>query len=309
MGTHGFTHAALVVNTRSRGGERAYEHAKETLLGSGIPIKSAYSITDPGRIPETVHEVLADGCDLLILGAGDGTVSAVVDMLAHHEAVLGLLPLGTANDFARTMEIPGDLRGACDAIASGKVVDVDLGLVGDNYFVNVVSAGLSVGVTHALSPGLKKRAGRFAYPLASVKAFLTHKPFTARLSFPDGDRSELELDRVLQVAVGNGRFYGGGNLISPDAHIDDHALDAYVIQLGRHRDLAGVARYFRSGDFIQQDNVTQLTTQRMVVTTDPPLPLNVDGEIVAHAPQEITMARNALKVLVPEHSNAATFEG
>ncbi|MGH3096244.1 MAG: diacylglycerol kinase family protein, partial [Streptosporangiales bacterium] len=106
MATQDFAHAALVVNTRSRGGERAYEHAHEALVGSGVPVRSAYSISDPGRIPETVHEVLAEGCDLLILGAGDGTVSAVVDMLAHHEAVFGLLPLGTANDFARTMEIP-----------------------------------------------------------------------------------------------------------------------------------------------------------------------------------------------------------
>lgn len=301
-------HAALVVNTRSRTGERVFERAREQLVQLGVPIEGAYPMDDAGRIPETVQHLLDDGCDLLVLGAGDGTVSTVVDFLAEREVMLGLLPLGTANDFARTLQIPTGLTEACETIAAGKMVDIDLGLVGDNYFVNVASIGLSVAVTRALSARLKRRAGRLAYPLASLKAFFSHQTFSARLSFPNGDHPTTEVDQVLQVAIGNGRFYGGGNVVAPDASIDDHTLDVYVIQGGRHRDLIRIARSFRRGDFVHHDNVTHLTTRHLVVDTEPLLPLNIDGEIVTHSRQDFTVARNALHVLVPADSTAASLD-
>src|SRR3712207_3566841 len=126
--------AALIVNTRSRSGEQTFFDALDRLQEMGVPLGATYAIRDPARLPETVREVLGDGSDhrLLILGGGDGSVSSVVDFLAHHEVVLGLLPLGTANDFARTLGIPADIEGACRTIAGGKTVDVDLGLAGDN---------------------------------------------------------------------------------------------------------------------------------------------------------------------------------
>ena len=299
--------AALIVNTRSRSGERTFFEALDRLQALGVSLGATYAIRDPARLAETVREVLRDGSGyrLLILGGGDGSVSSVVDFLVHHEVVLGLLPLGTANDFARTLGIPADVDGACDTIANGKVVDVDLGLAGDNYFVNVASAGLSVGATQALSPWIKKRAGALAYPVAAVKAFLSHEPFSARLTFPDGDHEPIEHERLLQVAVGNGRFYGGGMVVAPDSGIDDRNLDVYAIQLGRHRDMFGVARYLKSGDFIRSGGVSQYRTPRVCLETEPDLPVNIDGEIVAMTPQEFSIAQNALKVLVPRDSTAA----
>src|SRR5918997_5036399 len=140
--------AALIVNTRSRSGERVFFEALDRLQELGVPLGVTYAIRDPARLPETVREVLHEGSGyrLLVLGGGDGSVSSVVDFLAHHDVTLGLLPLGTANDFARTLGIPADVEKACETIASGKTVDVDLGLAGDNYYVNVASVGLSVGV-------------------------------------------------------------------------------------------------------------------------------------------------------------------
>jgi diacylglycerol kinase (ATP) len=229
----------------------------------------------------------------------------VVDFLANSDTVLGLLPLGTANDFARTLGIPPDVEGACRTIAEGKVVDVDLGIVGDNYYVNVASVGLGVEATRAISPWVKKTVGALAYPTATIKAFFQHEPFSARLSFPDGDHEAVEYDRLLQVAVGNGRFYGGGMVVAPDSGIDDTLLDVYAIELGRHRDLFGVARYLKSGDFIRNDLVSQYRTGRVYLETEPRLSLNVDGELVAQTPQPFSVAPNALKVLVPQEATAA----
>ncbi len=306
-GGRGRGRAALIVNTRSRSGERTFFQALDRLQEMGVTLGATYAIRDPARLAETVREVLSEGSGygLLILGGGDGSVSSVVDFLADHEVVLGLLPLGTANDFARTLGIPADVEGACEAIAGGKVVDVDLGLAGSNYYVNVASVGLSVGVTQALSPWIKRRAGALAYPMAAIKAFLSHEPFSARLTFPDGDHEPVEHERLLQIAVGNGRFYGGGMVVAPGSGIDDRNLDVYAIQLGRHRDLLGAARYLKSGDFIHSGGVSQYRTSRVRLETEPELPVNIDGEVVAMTPQDFSVAHNALKVLVPQGSTAA----
>ena len=299
--------AALIVNTRSRSGEQTFFEALDRLEELGVTLGATYAIRDPVRLPETVREVLHEGSEyrLLILGGGDGSVSSVVDFLAHHDVILGLLPLGTANDFARTLGIPADVEKACEAIAGGKIVDVDLGLAGDNYYVNVASVGLSVGVTQALSPQLKRRIGALAYPTAAIRAFLGHEPFSARLTFPDGDHDPVEYERLVQVAVGNGRFYGGGMVVAPQSGIDDRSLDIYAIEMGRHRDLLGVARYLKSGDFIRNDSVGHFRTERVRLETEPELPVNVDGEVVTRTPQSFSVAHNALKVLVPLESTAA----
>jgi diacylglycerol kinase (ATP) len=299
--------AALVVNTRSRSGERTFFEAIDRLADLGVSLGATYAIRDPVRLPETIREVLHEGSGyrLLILGGGDGSVSSVVDFLAHHHVTLGLLPLGTANDFARTLEIPSDVEEACETIAQGKVVDVDLGLAGDNYYVNVASVGLGVGVTQTLSSGLKRRIGALAYPTAAIRAFLRHEPFAARLSFPEDDHESVEYERLLQVAVGNGRFYGGGMVVAPDSGIDDRRLDIYAIEMGRHRDLIGVARYLKSGDFIRMDGVHHYRTERVRLETMPDLPVNIDGEVVARTPQDFSVVHNALNVLVPAESNTA----
>jgi diacylglycerol kinase (ATP) len=299
--------AALIVNTRSRSGEQTFFEALDRLEELGVSLGATYAIRDPVRLPETVREVLREGSEyrLLILGGGDGSVSSVVDFLAHHDVILGLLPLGTANDFARTLGIPADVEKACETIAGGKIVDVDLGLAGDNFYVNVASVGLSVGVTQALSPRLKRRIGALAYPTAAIRAFLGHEPFSAKLTFPDGDHEPVEYERLLQVAVGNGRFYGGGMVVAPQSGIDDRSLDIYAIEMGRHRDLFGVARYLKSGDFIRNDSVGHFRTERVRLETDPELPVNVDGEVVTRTPQDFSVAHNALKVLVPPESTAA----
>ncbi|MDQ4084941.1 MAG: lipid kinase [Actinomycetota bacterium] len=305
MSSQQFRRAALIVNTGSRTGAHAFGQARDRLTQLGVPLVDPFPLRDAARLPETVHEAVQDGCDLVVLGGGDGTISASVDQLVGRPVVLGVLPLGTANDFARTLQVPFDVDQACEAIAHGKVVDVDLGLAGDNYFVNVASAGLSVGVTKALSARLKSRLGPVAYPVATVRAYRQHRPFTARLEFPDGDHETLDVDDLLQVAVGNGRYYGGGNVVAPQAGIDDHTLDVYAIRRGRVRDHVNIARLFKNGSFVEHHNVMHLTTRALRLSAEPSQQINIDGEVVASTPEEFSVARNALNVLVPQQATAA----
>lgn len=284
-----------------------FHRARYLLRALGVKVEETYAVRDPSRLPETVHGALERGCELIILGGGDGTVSSAVDYLANRDVILGILPLGTANDFARTLEIPFELEKACETVAQGKVVDVDLGLIGDNYYVNVASVGLGVEVTHTLSPLLKRYFGALAYPTAAAIAFLRHKPFSATISFPHADHPTATFGRLLQVAVGNGRFYGGGMVVAPESSLEDRVLDVYAIELGTAGDLASVVRYFKSGEFTQSGCVSHYKTTRVRIETTPQLIVNVDGELVARTPEIFSVAPNALKVLVPIASTVTKY--
>jgi YegS/Rv2252/BmrU family lipid kinase len=301
--------AALIVNTRARRAGASFTRARALLTAAGMPLVAAEALHDAARLRATVRAALDDGCDLIILGGGDGSLSAVVDDLAHHHATLGLLPLGTANDFARTLAIPTDLDAACATITRGAVAAVDLGLAGDTYFINVVSVGLGAAVIPAESPTLKRLAGALAYPVAVARALRRVRPFAATLTFPNGDYPAATFPRLLQVGVGNGRFYGGGLVVAPQAGLDEGLLDAYALAWGSWRDLLGVARSFKSGAFVHRPDVHHYRTAHVHIATQPLLPINMDGELVGRTPTHVAVAPGALRVLVPHAAPAAARRG
>ncbi len=296
---------ALLVNGASRRGTLAYEPARRAFRDAGLEISHSCLMSHPAAIATEVAAALQTGCTMLVVGGGDGTVGTVAGLLADLPApgrpVLGVLPLGTANDFARTLDVPPTLSAAVSALATGKVVDIDLGRANGHPFLNVASLGLSVAATRALRPGLKRRLGPAAYPLAALLAYRRHRPFRARLEFPDGDTAPLDLGDLLQVAIGNGRHYGGGNTIAPDAGIDDSTLDVYAIRAGRLRDHLSVARLLRDGTLIHHEHVQHVVTRSVVLTSDEPLPVNLDGEITTASPVDFRLQRNAIEVAVPAH--------
>jgi YegS/Rv2252/BmrU family lipid kinase len=299
----------LVVNTGARTGAAAYEQALAGLRQRGVPVGTAHAVTSGEELARRLDEVIGEGHDLVVVGGGDGSVGCAAARVAGTETTLGILPLGTANDLARTLHLPGDVAAACAALADGKVVDIDLGRADGAAFLNVASVGLSVGVTRALSPRLKRRLGPLAYPVATLRAYRRHQPFSARLEFPDGDHETVELTDLLQVAVGNGRHYGGGYAVSPTAGIDDHLLDVYAIIRGRLREHVSIARLLKDGRLIEHDRVVHVTTRRLRLVTDPVTEVNLDGEIAGSTPTSFEIERNAVHVVVPQESTGATLDG
>lgn len=300
--------AAVVINAGSRRGA-AHQLAVDAMRKAGVPVTAVHHVLTGADLTGTLDQVLAAGHDLVVVGGGDGTVTSAAGRIAGTDVVLGVLPLGTANDFARTLEIPADLAQAGATLAEGKVVDIDLGRANSHPFLNVASLGLSVGITAALSPRLKRYLGPLAYAVATVRAYTRHQPFRARLEFPDGDHPTMELDNLLQVAVGNGRHYGGGNTVSPTAGIDDHTLDIYAILAGPVREHVSIARLLKDGSFIKHDRVHHFTSRSVRVVTDQPMPVNLDGEIATTTPTDFTVERNAVHVIVPQSSTGALYDG
>ncbi len=313
--------AGLIVNARARSGRLAFARATDQLLARGVKLAEARLVAEPSGLRAAVQQALQAGARLLIVGGGDGTLSTVSTVLARWGATLGVIPLGTANDFARTLGIPGGVDRACAVIAGGQVVDVDLGVLEGvdeqgteheaGHFLNVASVSLGAAVAGAVSTRAKGLLGPLAYPVATLKAGASPRPFAARLAVgaKDPAAGPLEFDHVLQLAVGNGRFYGGGRAVSTTAGIDEGALDLYVVGRRGPWELLRVARRLRSGEFAGLGSVASYRTDQVLVKTDPPMAINVDGELRGQrTPVRITVARNALRVLVPAGSSAARLD-
>ena len=241
------------------------------------------------------------------LSVGDGR-RAVPPVESGTDVMLGVLPLGTANDLARTLEIPGSLADACAAVADGKVVDIDLGRANGRPIPQRRFRWVVGGCYRGSEPTSQRlRAARLRrrYParLCSAPAV----PGSSRVS--GGDHEPMELENLLQVAVGNGRHYGGGNTVSPTAGIDDHTLDTYAILGAPIRDHVKIARLLKDGSFVEHDRVYHLTSRSVRLVTEPPLSVNLDGEIATITPTDFTVQRNAVHVVVPQSSNSALFDG
>ena len=174
-----------------------------------------------------------DQPDLLVIGGGDGTVGGAAGLVAGPRTRSASCP-GTANDFARTLELPAELPAACDTVATGKVVDIDLGRVDGRAYLNVASVGLSVAVTERLTPGLKRHLGRWRTPPPRSRPTAARRP-----SGPAWSSTTAPAFELAGPAAGGRRQrppLRRRNTVSPTAWIDDHVLDIYAIGRGRVRD-------------------------------------------------------------------------
>jgi YegS/Rv2252/BmrU family lipid kinase len=232
--------------------------------------------------------------DLLVAGGGDGTISQAARQLAHRDVALGVLPLGTTNNFARTLGVPLGVEGALGVVLDGKVADVDLGLVEGMLFANLVSVGMSTQVARHVPHRLKRLLGRAAYPLTALTRLPGHRPFHARLVI--GDTVHELVTHQLNVA--NGSFHAGRPITS-DAGADDRLLVVYAIGGGRRRHLVVEAvRHALTGVRRTMEEPPFVATDELRLETDPPLALDVDGEIRGSTPARIALAPQALRVMV-----------
>ena len=234
--------------------------------------------------------------DCAIVGGGDGTINAAAFGVIEAGLPLGILPMGTANDLARTLGIPFDLDGAADVIADGITRRIDLGIVNGEPFFNVASLGLSAELAQKLTRDIKRRWGRLGYALVALNVLAHAKPFRATIA---SDTETVHV-RTLQIAVGNGRFYGGGNAVEKDATIDDQHLDLYSLELDRAWKLALMARSFRYGQHGAWEEVRAVRAQEFDIRTRRPRPVNADGEIVTQTPAHFSIRPAAVTVFAPK---------
>ena len=290
--------AALIVNTHSRRGEKSYFRALDALQERGFTITASYRVQHPDRLPEVAREIIQQKEDLVIVGGGDGTISSIVDCFAYQEVVLGILPFGTGNSFARTLGIPLTLEGAVDVIVHGKVADVDLGKVDNDYFANIATLGFSADVAGDSSPVLKNFFGPFAYLLAAIKHFFRHRSFSCTLRI---DR-EVYTIKTHQVIIANGSFTGK-TLLTPTISLDDRGLIVFTMDMKNRWQMLELWPAFFLGKYHAFSGAKYFQTPAVRFETDPVQRVSVDGEVTTRTPVTVSLAPEALRVMVPQ-----TFE-
>ncbi|HEY6632526.1 MAG TPA: lipid kinase [Rhizobiaceae bacterium] len=294
--------ALLLVNPKARRGGEALDAVVGRLHRDGLDV----TIEPFDALPEIARDIvrLRESADLIILCGGDGTIASGALAVVECGLPLGIIPLGTANDLARTLGIPMDLTEAADVILAGSTRRIDLGSVNGYAFFNVASIGLSADLAQGLHPKLKKRFGRFGYALAAAKVLLKARPFTATIR----EKGGVTKVKTFQIAVGNGRHYGGGNVIEASAEIDDGHLDLYSLELNTVWKLAGMLRSFRSGTHGAWKEVRTARCVEFDIETRKPMPVNTDGEIVTSTPAKFLVHPGAVTVFAPPAQRAAAPE-
>jgi YegS/Rv2252/BmrU family lipid kinase len=251
-----------------------------------------------GHATELARQAVAEGRQLVIAAGGDGTANEVAHGLANTEAVLGLMPLGSVMNIARTLWVPRDLALAARTIAEGKVLAMDMGRIGDRFFLEAAGIGLDAGLfgyfdrleSGASRLGVLRAAVRFVRQLGSPRIRVEY----------DGGRIEA---RAPMVSVANGPYVGAAYAIAPEARIDDGLFDVVLAaNLGRRRSLAGLPRLYK-GTHLGQPGITVLRGRVITVTPleQRPILFDVEGEQVGRAPATLTCLPGALRLCAPVH--------
>ena len=292
MSQAGQRRALLIINAASRNGRRDVAAALSRLRAGGIDWVEARC--DKASLASCIlaHK---DSIDCVILGGGDGTINAAGPALLKVDLPLGVLPLGTANDFARSIGVPFDIEAAAQVIGDGTLQRIDVGAVNGLPFFNVASVGLAADLAQRLTADSKRRFGRFSYALSAAHLLAEAQPFHATI-ITGADRTMV---RTMQITVGNGRFYGGGNIVARNARIDDGHLDLYSLEFSQVWRMALMIRTFKSGSHGTIREVRTARGDSFEVITRRPRPVNADGELVTATPAVFTQHLQALRVYAP----------
>ena len=289
-------HTVLIVNAKSRQGKEGFETAKQTLGDMGVTLKQSYDLTDPSRLSQTVETSLREGADLLIIGGGDGSFRTVANRIARTDTTLGILPLGTVNDFARNLGIEPTIEAACRVIADGNTAQVDLCRANDKHFLITASIGYSADTQAYLTGDLKRKFGPFGYLVAAIKAIRSIKPFTVTVKHAGG----TERFESVQAGVISGHYWMGGAVAIPGITIDGGKLAFYSVAPQSGWELLRLYRSLKQRKFYRTPGLRAFRCEEVTLETPKPLKAVLDGDIDCETPLHVSVAANALRVCVPK---------
>jgi YegS/Rv2252/BmrU family lipid kinase len=286
---------ALVVNPSAGGGRaaRALPLVQERLRALGLHVETA-ATRDLAHARQLAADAARGGRVVAALG-GDGLLGCVAGALCEIPgAVMGALPGGRGNDFARMAGIPLDAEAACEVIASGSPRPIDLGMAGDRAFIGIASLGFDSDANRIANEA-PSQLGRLVYVYGLLRALAAWKPASFTVDV-DGERVSFS---GWSVAAANSKAYGGGMLLAPDARLDDGALDVVMIsdlsKLGYVRAAPSVFK----GTHVRNPAVRILRGAEVRVESDRPFVVYADGDPIAQTPVTLRAAPSALQVLMP----------
>lgn len=250
----------------------------------------------PGEATELAEKALLSGAKTIIAAGGDGTIREVVSALAYKDVTVGLLPFGTGNDFASALSIPTDPYEAAALILNGTAKKTDLAAANGTIFTNVCGIGFDVEVLRRVEKHKKGRKGMFPYALGIIDALFHRKKLRARIAFDGEEPTELD---ALLITMCNGKRFGGGMLVAPDACSDDGLFDVCIAKwLGFFRMIV-LLPLFLKGGHIGKKPVIYRRASAVSVTVEGTHTVETDGELIESTPLEARILPGALNIIRP----------
>jgi YegS/Rv2252/BmrU family lipid kinase len=292
--------ACLIVNPSAAGGrpQRLLAAVRRALERDGVQLR-----VEPTRSLDHARELAREAAgreEVAVTLGGDGLVGAVAGELAAVDGLLGILPGGRGNDFARVLGIPLEAEQACAVIAAGIERRLDLGEVNGRPFIGIASAGFD-SVANRIANEAPARLGNLVYAYGALRALATWRPARFELEL-DGERRSFE---GYSVAAANSKAYGGGMFLAPDAELDDGLLDVVVGEHSSKRHfLASLPKVFK-GEHVHDPTVHVWRCAELRLSADRPFVMYADGDPIGELPVVVRVRARVLRVLVPGPQDAA----
>jgi diacylglycerol kinase (ATP) len=239
------------------------------------------------------------GYDVVMAAGGDGTVNEVVNGLVRlaRPPQFGVVPLGTANDFAGGLNLPSDATAALQVAVTGWPLCIDVPRLNNRYFINVSTGGFGAEATKAAPRSVKRWLGPLAYYLAGARRLMSMEPSHARFT---ADGSVIHDGPFVFFAVGNARRTGGGTRVTPEADVDDGQLDVMIMGNVSRLRLVSTLPSLRAGTHLRNPRVSYTRAREIVVESATPLAVNADGEAIRSTTLRYTVGQKRLELMLPE---------
>lgn len=258
---------------------------------------SCYATEGEGDASHAAAEAARRGFDIVIAAGGDGTLYEVINGLAErpYRPALGILPMGTTNDFARAVGIPKHWEYACDVIAQQHTMAIDIGKANQRYFINIAGGGSLTELTYEVPSKLKTMIGQLAYYMKGLEKMTRLRPSEIRIEAAElGEFNE----EVMLFLICNSNSVGGFEKLVPKAVLDDGLFDVLVLKKCNLPEFIRLVSLALRGEHLNDPNMLHFRTRELKVTTTDYVQLNLDGEYGGTLPCTFTNLREHLRIFV-----------
>jgi len=313
LGARALRRIFVVANPMAAGGAVGEQWSETSSMLHEVLGPFAWKMTERGgHATELTRKALDDGFDLIISMGGDGTLNETVNGFFRDgapirpESALAILPMGTGGDFKRTLGLSGDLREAAERIRTGQALPADVGHLsfvrhddtpGERYFINIASCGIGGLVDKVVNESSKALGGKLSFMLGTLRAWNEFEPPALQLTIDDRAMARI---KVVSVVIANGRYFGGGMKIAPNAQLDDGLFDVVIIRQMTTREIVPLAYRLYEGRIFESSAVSHIHARKLHAAPVNPredVLLDIDGEQPGRLPATFTLLEGAVRVV------------
>lgn len=258
---------------------------------------SCHATTGKGDATEAAISAVERGCDIVVAAGGDGTLNEVVNGLARQKnpPKLGIIPVGTTNDFARALHLPRDVLRATEIILQGETIPVDIGKMNDKYFINIAGGGRLTELTYEVPSKLKTMLGQLAYYLKGIEILPSIRPTYINLEYDD----QMFEGEAMLFLIGLTNSVGGFEKLFPNASINDGYFSLLILKKTNLADFIRLATMALRGEHLNDSKIIFAKASRIKVSSPEKVLINLDGELGGETPATFTNICRHLQVFAP----------